>query len=88
MLRAIPKQSKTRPMDVKDRPKRLYGCGVKWYGIIRNYSGLSTVTTVSSNPPIKNIDPITVIKYPTVSLCLDSSAFSCKYSLKNIEHMI
>lgn len=88
MLRASPKQSKTRPIDVNDNPKRLYGCDVKWYGIIRNYSGFSTFITVSSNPPTKNIEPITIIKYLTVSLCLDSSAFSCKYSLKNIDFTI
>lgn len=36
---------------------------------------------------MKKIDPIMAMRYPTISLCLDSSAFSCKYSLKSIEHM-
>jgi len=38
--------------------------------------GFSTVMTVSRRPPMKNIEPIMVIRYPIVSLCLDSSAYS------------
>lgn len=35
---------------------------------------------------MKNIEPIMVTRYPTVSLCLDSSAFSCEYSIKALNH--
>jgi hypothetical protein len=88
MLKAIPRQMSTSPTVVRDN-LRDYMCGVlSGKGIIKNHSGFSTVIMVSSNPPIRNMEPITVRKYPTVSLCLDSSAFSCRYSLKNIRFTI
>ena len=54
------------------------------YGIIRNQFGFSPFVRVMIWPPTKNIEPMVVTKYPTVSLCLDSSAFSWRYSLKSI----
>jgi len=85
---AMPRIRSTMPASVRDKPRRLYGWGVKWYGIIRNHSGFSTVITVSRRPPTKSIAPIMVIRYPMVSLCLDSSAFSWRYSLKSIKFTI
>jgi len=85
MLRAIPTKSRTRPATVNDRPRRLTGCHVKLYGIMRNHAGFSVFARVISSPPTKYIEPAVIMKYPTVSLCLDSSAFSCKYSLKSIK---
>lgn len=83
----MPSVSRVMPIDVRVNPRRLCGsgcCGVILYGIMRNQSGFCMVVTVSSKPPVKNIEPMVARKYPTVSLCLDSSAFSCRCSLRSM----
>jgi len=76
MHRAIPKANRTSPTKLKARPTRLLIFPVILYGINRNHLGFSDRTTVSMVHPMKNIEPIMIIRYPMVSLCLDSSAFS------------
>jgi len=62
MLKAIPRQSSTKPKTVADRPRRLYGWGARLYGIIRNHSGFSPFVRVMVWPPTKNIEPMVVMK--------------------------
>jgi hypothetical protein len=42
------------------------------------------VTKVMSKPPTIKTMPRTISENPTASLCLDSAAFSCRYSLIDI----
>lgn len=50
----------------------------------RSQLGFCVVVTVIKVPPAKNMVPVIMIRQAIVSLCLDSSAFSCRYSLSDI----
>ena len=50
------------------------------YGINRNQLGSLPMPIDERMPPTKNTEPARNIMYATSSLCLDSAAFSCRYS--------
>lgn len=50
------------PMRIVAKPKRLYGCAVRWYGKKRNQFGSFSVMTVISVPFSQKIVPAIIIK--------------------------